>query len=179
MTYGLKSTNQNKWTNHVIAKVKETLSRLYDKLAAFKGANLPVPKPSTSLLSKVRMGKKGIGELRGNSTIFEIRKTSHAQLELDRYQVVKMYLFTQQFDLVGWWKFKANNYPIFREIAHSILAIHFSTVPSIAHLQHQRCIMGPFWSLLFSSTFEILIRIQNLIKRKTIHILNVIDFEEA
>lgn len=56
IVYGLESTREKVWVDHIATRVKETLSRLYDEYAAFRGVN--TTSTTTSPILEVKMVKK-------------------------------------------------------------------------------------------------------------------------
>lgn len=91
-------------------------------------------------------------------------KKGQANNELDQYLKEELYPWKKELDILEWWKINSPKYPVLSTIAHDILAILASTVPSESAFSSGGRIVSEYRSSLSSSTVEALICLQDWLR---------------
>ena len=184
MIFGLGLAYGQVWAELIAARVRETLTRLFDEFSTLRGGNIaaptPTPSASSSQFPEVEVGKRRRLEWgeRYEQTPF-LRSSIEAQPEIDRYLAAEILPFSRDFDILSWWKVNAVKYPILGEIARTLLAIPVSTVASESAFSTGGRVLDSFRSSLAPATVEALICTQNWIKGTPIHVPDVLEYEKA
>ena len=66
-------------------------------------------------------------------------------------------VFSENFDILGWWRINSNKYKVLSRIAKDVLAVPMSTVASESAFSTSGRILDPFRSSLTAKTVEALI----------------------
>ncbi|XP_070005026.1 zinc finger BED domain-containing protein DAYSLEEPER-like [Nicotiana sylvestris] len=97
-----------------------------------------------------------------------------AKSELDKYISEEQEPFSEEFDILSWWKTHAPRFPILSELARDVLAIPISSVASECAFSTGGRILDSFRSSLTTKCVQALICVQDWIREEK----NPISVEE-
>jgi hypothetical protein len=92
------------------------------------------------------------------------QRALESKSEIERYLSERVIERTPDFDILNWWKVNSTKFPVISLIAHDVLAIPITIVPSKSVFSTGGRILDPFRSSLAPKTAEGLICAQNWLR---------------
>ncbi|KAE8780631.1 zinc finger bed domain-containing protein ricesleeper 2-like [Hordeum vulgare] len=91
-------------------------------------------------------------------------KKGQANNELDQYLKEELYPRKKELDILEWWKINSPKYPVLSTIAHDVLDISASTVPSESAFSSAGRIVSDYRRSISCSTVEALVCLQDWVR---------------
>ena len=163
-----------KYSNHygqimaedLVKKITDLLTEMIEEYKALNGERLKESQSSFSALKKntdvVNVKKRYVDEF----FIDEEKDQEDAFLgELNIYLGERLEKYTPEFDLLGWWKLNEVRFPFLAKVARDVFAIQASTVASEFAFSTGGRTLDKFRSSLTPITAEVLICLQDWLRR--------------
>ncbi|OMO58912.1 putative Zinc finger, BED-type [Corchorus capsularis] len=159
---GLLRTSLVKWCNDDDLFIKSMATKMFEKFEN----NSRHSRTSSSSSSKVTVSNVPTSQQEDFSKLVAFlnessTNSSTVNSELDHYLEEATLPWSQDFDILNWWKTLGIRYPTLQKIAKDILAIPVSTVASESAFSTSGRVVSPHRSRLHPNTLEALMCSQN------------------
>jgi hypothetical protein len=159
--------------------VEDELHKLFDEYVPQYEASSKIIDEGTSLVTRTSSLKNKTNFLEEFYNLTEEEDIFQSKPELDVYLEENLHRSKtpgneEEFDILQWWKANSSKFPVLSRMAHDILAIPVSSIPSKCVFRTDAGVLNKFQSSLLPSTIEALVCTQDWIRGEPVRT----EFEE-
>lgn len=163
----------------LMGRVEDELHKLFDEYVAQYEASSKIIDEGTSLVTRTSSLKNKTNFLEEFYNLTEEEDIFQSKPELDVYLEENLHRSKtpgdeEEFDILQWWKANSSKFPVLSRMAHDILAIPVSSIPSKCAFRTDGGVLNKFQSSLLPSTIEALVCTQDWIRGEPVRT----EFEE-